>query len=1197
MGKRDKNININIKAKAEGLKQVQSQMSRFHAAQAKTAARRATVGTAKSELKAAESAYKATAAAATALGKAQGAARREGGRVGANVVIGLRREAKVAREAKAALNEKRVALQQLLTANRKIVAPIAAVSVAVKGEQVAVGKSTQTLERNTAATERNTKSKRRNAAAVSASASTPRTPSNLPPSGGGFIQRTTAAYGTRQGRGPLGLRPYELTNLSYQINDVVSGLAMGQRPMQIFAQQAGQIIQIFPKLMTGLFKLAPALLIVVPFAAAIGRLNNEAANLKLFTTQLLFMGDGAKYSAETLANLASEADRAGLSLKDAQSSVMAFVKAGMGEGSIGQYVTMAKQLAVVTGTTVPEAAKKLATAFQRGSKGVLKLDRDMNFLTAAQYENIRALEEGGQKTKALEAAQAALSTKLASTAKESGEGGSWNNATKALGRAWNSLLDYLKETPLVDLMSASMSGLGDAVAGVANGIADLVDGTPDLTPEQLFGELSDADLDNYIRKLERRLRSAGGSLFSEGLLSDQIRKLETELAYLESVRAVPSEFRNPATVPLSPETLAGLPDAAEISKKIVAYQKRVGAELERQKKLHVDIDHMVTDHLKDLVSEEELAKMTARERAIELDILEQRNKALQIANERNEIFTGFTAENLRLMREGAGMAFDTKKQAAFEAGGFGSYVDKIVQYESGGNPNAKSKTSTATGLGQFIESTWLNLFKQHFPDRAKSMNREAILALRKDADLSRTMISLYAQNSANHLKSAGVAVTEASLRLSHFLGPQGAVSVLTSAPSTPLSELFPEHVIAANESAMRGKTAGDIVAGANRRMGASKVELSAQAALNKLTVDRAKVIEESNKAYQTRIADLQFEVGLESKLGRERAIAQAVRDAEKDLSADNLALTKERRAEVARLAGELYDAQNAETLATGEVNRLLELRGQILENLKLQQESGDDSAVATSQQELSEIDDALDVAIEKAIAFWQAMGGPQADVAIAKLNGIKLRVQEVDRRIKLTGESINNSLAEVGVGAMDKFAHAIANGENAGRAFFDALRQGVADFLLEIAKAIAQQALLNALMGSGGSAGGGAGGFLSKLIGSLFHDGGVVGTGGAGRMVPSAVFAGAARFHEGGLPGLKSNEVAAILEKGEEVLTRDDSRNVLNGGGTGSNVVVKNINVIDGGEVIEQGLTTQAGEQAFFNFMTRKKRKINATLG
>ncbi len=86
-----------------------------------------------------------------------------------------------------------------------------------------------------------------------------------------------------------------------------------------------------------------------------------------------------------------------------------------------------------------------------------------------------------------------------------------------------------------------------------------------------------------------------------------------------------------------------------------------------------------------------------------------------------------------------------------------------------------------------------------------------------------------------------------------------------------------------------------------------------------------------------------------------------------------------------------------------------------------------------------------------------------------------------------------------------------------------------------------------------GSAGGGsgAGGWLSllgSLFGAFFHQGGIAGEGGRGRMIPAFAFAGAPRLHDGGMLGLRSNEVPAILEAGEEVLTRNDPRHRLNGG-------------------------------------------------
>jgi hypothetical protein len=75
------------------------------------------------------------------------------------------------------------------------------------------------------------------------------------------------------------------------------------------------------------------------------------------------------------------------------------------------------------------------------------------------------------------------------------------------------------------------------------------------------------------------------------------------------------------------------------------------------------------------------------------------------------------------------------------------------------------------------------------------------------------------------------------------------------------------------------------------------------------------------------------------------------------------------------------------------------------------------------------------------------------------------------------------------------------------------------------------------------------GGFsLSSIFGKLFHDGGVVGSGGAGRMVSPSTFAGAVRYHEGGIAGLLPGEVPAILQQGETVIPKGQS--ALGGGHT-----------------------------------------------
>src|SRR3954470_24490430 len=59
-------------------------------------------------------------------------------------------------------------------------------------------------------------------------------------------------------------------------------------------------------------------------------------------------------------------------------------------------------------------------------------------------------------------------------------------------------------------------------------------------------------------------------------------------------------------------------------------------------------------------------------------------------------------------------------------------VDQIIKVESNGDPDAKNKRSSATGLGQFVKETWLILIRAHRPDLVKGRSEDEILEMRRD---------------------------------------------------------------------------------------------------------------------------------------------------------------------------------------------------------------------------------------------------------------------------------------------------------------------------------------------------------------------------------------------------------------------------------------------------------------------------------
>lgn len=125
-------------------------------------------------------------------------------------------------------------------------------------------------------------------------------------------------------------------------------------------------------------------------------------------------------------------------------------------------------------------------------------------------------------------------------------------------------------------------------------------------------------------------------------------------------------------------------------------------------------------------------------------------------------------------------------------------VDQIIRVESGGQADARNPLSTATGLGQFIESTWLRMMRTYRPDLAANLTRAELLALRTDPTISREMVQHLAREGEAFLRARGHEVTAGRLYLAHFLGAEGAHVVLSAPESAALIDVLGAAVINAN---------------------------------------------------------------------------------------------------------------------------------------------------------------------------------------------------------------------------------------------------------------------------------------------------------------------------------------------------------------------------------------------------------------
>jgi hypothetical protein len=162
------------------------------------------------------------------------------------------------------------------------------------------------------------------------------------------------------------------------------------------------------------------------------------------------------------------------------------------------------------------------------------------------------------------------------------------------------------------------------------------------------------------------------------------------------------------------------------------------------------------------------------------------------------------------------------QQAARSTGASFEYLMTTAQIESNLNPSAQAPTSSARGLYQFIDQTWLATMKQDGPalgfgryasaivqdqdgryDIPDPAMRTAVMKMRGNPAVSAVMAGAFARsNTAQLTASLGRAPTEGELYIAHFLGPDGAEKLINTAvksPRTPAASLFPSAA-AANKS-------------------------------------------------------------------------------------------------------------------------------------------------------------------------------------------------------------------------------------------------------------------------------------------------------------------------------------------------------------------------------------------------------------
>jgi hypothetical protein len=154
---------------------------------------------------------------------------------------------------------------------------------------------------------------------------------------------------------------------------------------------------------------------------------------------------------------------------------------------------------------------------------------------------------------------------------------------------------------------------------------------------------------------------------------------------------------------------------------------------------------------------------------------------------------------------GAASVTSAIRQASEVTGARFSYLLATAKVESNLNPNAAAKTSSAGGLFQFIDRTWIGTLKEAGPLLGYSRYADAItktkdgryeitdpamrreiMALKQDPTANALMAGVFTNSNTKHLTNKlGRAPTDGELYMAHFMGATGAARLITAAESNP----------------------------------------------------------------------------------------------------------------------------------------------------------------------------------------------------------------------------------------------------------------------------------------------------------------------------------------------------------------------------------------------------------------------------
>lgn len=282
----------------------------------------------------------------------------------------------------------------------------------------------------------------------------------------GQINQTLGRGGQRT-NGLFGLKPNDLANLNFQLQDIFVSLQAGQNPLTVLFQQGSQISQIFPGLISSVAKLVlrffPLIAVVVAVGAAFAELYTDSKRLEQAQKDLASLPTGGGLDPERFAQLQEKLEDAGHAAEDVRTAMLQLAEEGFDSDQIERYGQAAADLASRLGVDLTEATQLLVDVQQGGIESVYELAERTNDLTEADLNHAEALYEAGRAGEARQFVLDRIAERNAQIAEASES--AWTPAVNNLKSAWSSFSDFLGRvlSPVIDAINQQIAGL---IAGV-----------------------------------------------------------------------------------------------------------------------------------------------------------------------------------------------------------------------------------------------------------------------------------------------------------------------------------------------------------------------------------------------------------------------------------------------------------------------------------------------------------------------------------------------------------------------------------------------------------------------------------------------------------------------------------------------------------------------------------------------------------